>query len=959
MAGGFAAAAGVWWLSIEAENARLRQDFETRTAERLTALQSSLLAHMAIVDAAAALFDSSEVVTRQEFQIFSRTLNVERYGLQRVSWVPRVPARARRDMETTARKEGFGDYEIWERDALGNRISAGEREEYFPFNFLYPLAGNEALLGFDLASDYARADALAEARDSGSLTTTLRLTPVRKVPQYAVNLIRPLYEKGAVPDTVVARRQSLSGFVIGTLWIGDLVMRSLGDLAGGDKFFLFDLSAPAQFQLLYAPPDSPAEVTPDDVSREFHWKAKFQFGTHEWMAVLRPADGYLKTWPPTSGWFMALATLSLALLLAGYLRRQEQLVAAKARFDQVLEMAPAAVVAVDENQRIIIFNAAAEALFGYRDSEVIGQPLDLLLPPRFIAAHRDHIANFAQSPEVSRKMNERGELYGRRKNGEEFSAEAAISKLTGNGATTFIAALRDVTERKRTEKTLRQLSRAIEQTASLVYVINLEGKIEYVNPQFLEVTGYSKDEVIGQSTLLWKTGRMSREDYANLWKTLTAGRNWYGEYEIKRKDESVITVQSTISPIRDDKGQITQFVSVQEDISHRKELEEQLRRMQRMEAVGQLTGGLAHDFNNLLTVIIGNLDLLQDELKPNPKAQEMAQRALDAGLRGADLTKNLLAFARRQSLVPMVFDANELVHSTTELLRRTLGEQIEINTALSDNLWPAFADPTQVESALTNLALNARDAMPNGGLLTVETANKHLDDRYAAENIEVVPGDYVMLAVSDTGTGIPPEILGRVFEPFFTTKAQGKGTGLGLSMIYGFAKQSKGHVKIYSELGHGTTVRLYLPRAEADAIPKAQEATIEVGAPREATILVVEDSADVRKVVVGQLAEFGYRVIEAVDAASALEALKQEQSIDLLFTDIIMPGGKSGIDLAREARELRPTLKVLFTSGFAEAFLLLNNGKNGEIRANLLTKPYRKQDLTRRVREVLGGNGQA
>jgi PAS domain S-box-containing protein len=512
-------------------------------------------------------------------------------------------------------------------------------------------------------------------------------------------------------------------------------------------------------------------------------------------------------------------------------------------------------------------------------------------------------------------------------------------------------------ERSRAEEKLKKLSRAVEQSANLVIITDADGVIEYVNPKFLDATGYALDEVSGRKPSLWKSGKTSDKEYAELWRTILAGDDWHGEFENKRRDGSVMSVSAVISPIKDESGRITHFIGIQEDITHRKELERQLQRSQRMEALGQLTGGLAHDFNNLLMVIIGNLELMEGEIgESTPQSRQRVRNALDASFRGAQLIRQLLAFARRQPLAEKTFNLNELTSKTMELLRRTLGEQITIDLALADGLWPTVADPTQVETALANLAINARDAMPGGGRLTIETANKHLDEQYAAENVDVTPGDYVMLAVSDTGTGIPPDVLSRVFEPFFTTKGQGRGTGLGLSMIYGFVKQSRGHIKIYSEVGHGTTVRLYLPRAETGPVAPAAEAPPEEpqGIAGGATILLVEDNASVRATAAMQLASLGYRVIEAADAAAALAILDQGQAIDLLFTDMVMPGGMTGVQLAREARERRPELKVLFTSGFIDA--AVQNDLRAEGFAGFLSKPYRKRDLARRVHEILRGN---
>ncbi len=386
------------------------------------------------------------------------------------------------------------------------------------------------------------------------------------------------------------------------------------------------------------------------------------------------------------------------------------------------------------------------------------------------------------------------------------------------------------------------------------------------------------------------------------------------------------------------------------DVTARKTTEQQLRQAQKMEAVGQLTGGIAHDFNNILTVIVGNLDMLAAGLEDRPRFAAMAGAALQASLRGAEMTRRLLAFARRQTLEPRRFILNDRLPSLVAVLGRTLGEQIRITTTLAPGLWTARADPSQVDDALVNLAINARDSMPGGGELTIETANVRLDDAYAAANAEVVPGDYVLLAVSDTGSGMTPEVAERALEPFFTTKPAGEGTGLGLSMIYGFARQSGGHLKIYSDVGIGTTVKLYLPRsAEADAAPAAVE---NAPLPRgDETILLVEDNADVRAMAERQLTELGYRVRTAENGPAALALIRSGVDCDLLFTDIVMPGGMTGYELAIAARARRPGLRVLFTSGHARVSLSSDAG--GAVEGPLLHKPYRRGDLARHVREAL------
>jgi nitrogen-specific signal transduction histidine kinase/CheY-like chemotaxis protein len=387
------------------------------------------------------------------------------------------------------------------------------------------------------------------------------------------------------------------------------------------------------------------------------------------------------------------------------------------------------------------------------------------------------------------------------------------------------------------------------------------------------------------------------------------------------------------------------------DVTRERILEERIQQSQRLESVGQLTGGVAHDFNNLLTVILGNAELLHEELLSEPRLKPLAEMISSAAQRGADLTQSLLAFARRQALEPSAVDVNQLVAGMHGLLQRTLGENVEIQFKPAADLEPTLVDPAQLESALLNLCLNARDAMPEGGRLTIETGMRELDSSYTDTGFDLVPGEFIMIAVSDTGCGILPNHKSRIFEPFFTTKEKGKGTGLGLSMVYGFIKQSGGQLNVYSEPGEGTTLRMYLPRAgvTADFLP-APEVSDAMANGNE-TILLVEDDDLVRRYAHDQLAGLGYVVIEAANGPEALEIARQRSDIDLLFTDIVMPGGMNGRQLAEAACQLHPGLKVLYTSGYTEN-AIVHHGRL-DPGAQLLSKPYRRGELAARVRNVL------
>jgi PAS domain S-box-containing protein len=490
-----------------------------------------------------------------------------------------------------------------------------------------------------------------------------------------------------------------------------------------------------------------------------------------------------------------------------------------------------------------------------------------------------------------------------------------------------------------------------------IYMLDPQGYITNWNAGAERIKGYSIDEIIGRHFSTFYTER-DREAGMPARTLETATRT--GKFEAEgwrvRKDGTEFWANVVVDAIHDEEGQLIGFAKITRDLTEKRAVEEQLRQSQKMEAVGQLTGGIAHDFNNLLTIIAGNMDMAARALDSGEgigRAKRAIGNAMKGAERAATLTQRLLAFARRQPLAPKPLDLDKVVAGMSELLNRSLGELVQLEIVTSPGLWPVEADPNQLESALINLAVNARDAMPKGGTLTIETANAHLDSGYSASHSEVPPGNYVVIAVSDTGIGMPKEHLARVFEPFFTTKEIGRGTGLGLSQVYGFVKQSGGHVNVYSEEGRGTTVKMYLPRFMGSMAGKddAQIARVEGRSVSSETVLVVEDDEEVRAFSAEVLRELGYAVLEASDGRSALRILAQDDlKIDLLFTDVVMPG-MSGKELSDEARKARPTLKVLYTSGYTRNAIV--HGGRLDAGVALLAKPFTSRDLAERVRELL------
>jgi len=619
-------------------------------------------------------------------------------------------------------------------------------------------------------------------------------------------------------------------------------------------------------------------------------------------------------------------------------------------FSAVVESSNDAIITKLLDGTITGWNGAAERLFGFTAAETVGENIDIIVPPE----RRTETSNVVERI----RRGEPIELYETvrmHKDGRSIDVSLSISPIrTAPDKIVGISmAARDITENKQTQKALTQemeeRRRIFDTSNDLILVTDTSGNFIQVSPSVTAILGYQPSDMIGHSAVKF----IHPDDLENTRSEMRAARrgqnkrNFETRYIDKEGKSVALNWTGTWSePVR-------RHFFIGRDLTEKQAAEAQLRHVQKMDAIGQLTGGVAHDFNNILTVITGTIGILEDAVAGDPQLAAIARLIDEAAERGANLTKHLLAFARKQPLQPLEVDVNSLVLEAAKLLQPTLGEHIEITPLLAEDAWTALADPSQLTTAVLNLALNARDAMPNGGKLALETSNVYLDENYASMQDEVAAGNYVMIAVSDTGTGIPAALLERVFDPFFTTKEVGKGTGLGLSMVFGFVKQSGGHIKLYSEEGHGTSVKIYLPRATGLNQTAAEAlVSVDIEGGSEA-VLVVEDDPLVRRYVMTQIESLGYTTLEAANATDALHVIDNGADIDLLFTDVIMPGHMNGRQLVDEALKRRPGLKTLYTSGYTENAIVHHGRLDSGVL--LLAKPYRKSELARMIRLALGG----
>jgi two-component system cell cycle sensor histidine kinase/response regulator CckA len=622
---------------------------------------------------------------------------------------------------------------------------------------------------------------------------------------------------------------------------------------------------------------------------------------------------------------------------------ERAMVESEFRYRQLFESNPHPMWVYDrETLAFLAVNNAAVDRYGYSHEEFLGMTIADIRPPEDVPRLREAVAR------VRPGLNKAESWRHRRKDGTLIDVEITSHTLEFMGRPAEVILAHDITQRRKAESQLLKLSAAVVASADGILITDAEGNVEWVNPAFSKVTGYTLDEAAGKNPRFLKSGEQDEAFYRAFWRTIASGKTWSGRVRNRRKDGSHYTEEMTVAPVRDDAGDICHYIAIKRDITEREKLERQLQQAQKMEAVGQLAGGVAHDFNNLLTVINGFSEMVLASLPADSPYQMSINAIHDAGVRAASLTRQLLAFSRQSVLTPKLLDLNMVVQETQKMLRRLIGEDIALSTDLEPNLDCVKVDPGQISQVLINLAVNARDAMPKGGTLRLSTRS------FAAgpsDNAPSGPGRYIVLSMTDSGCGMSADVKARIFEPFFTTKEVGKGTGLGLAMVYGIVQQSGGSIEVDSEVGVGTTIRMMLPAAR-DMEPERPPAEPAKPARGGETVLLVEDEEAVLALAHYALATNGYRVLCASNAAEALRLAAAHPEIDLLCSDVVMPG-QDGRELAEQLKRTHPTTKVMFVSGHMDDAVLRHGIQQAEVA--FLQKPYTPQSLAAKIRQVLDG----
>ncbi len=976
-------------LAIHKGEIQQQADFTLKAKDLADNIKQVLEHTLYEIDTMSSYYAASDTVERDDFNKFVRHLLFHDPALQTLAWIPRVTDTQRATYEGKERHEGHPDFQITEKNAEGRLVRAGRRAEYFPVYFLAPHEGSEPSLGFDLASDPSRLDVLTRARDTGEKAAAPRIVLVHEQHDpYGFLIVTPIYRHGAPLNTVQQRRRHLQGFVLGVYRIGALVEKAIAHLTPSEiDIYLFDDSASIDDRFLYFHVSQlrkeyhPSNLDEAQLKTGVHYAETINIAGRNWALLLSPTPGYHSEGTSALPWsvlaFGVLSTGFLAgclwlvfsridasrlytarLLLAkegleheiierklaeeALQQREAQLVESQ-RIAHIgsweRDVATSRVTWSDELYRIIGYDpAATEASYQLL--------LDCIHPDdreRFLNAGKEAVYENKPYRIDFRVLRRDGTVAMIHSRGEVINNDDGKPVL-------IRCTVQDITERKLAEEKAASLARILETTLNELYIIDAETlRFLFVNQAARQNLGYSVEELRLMTPLQIKP-ELTAEIFRDLIEPLRSDKQKMVHFTTvhRRKDNSVYPVEVHLQ--RSVFKHIPVYVAIILDITERKKLEAQLRQAHKMEAVGQLAGGIAHDFNNILTAIIGYGSIMQMKIAGNDPLIKLVDSILASAQRAANLTQNLLAFSRKQVMQIQPVDMNKIVKSVYNLLSRIIGEDVELKTTLAPGEVIILADRGQIEQILMNLATNARDAMPSGGTLSIETSRAAVDTELIGIHEAIPSGRYALLSVSDTGEGLDEMTKKRMFDPFFTTKEVNKGTGLGLSIIYGIVKQHEGYISVDSGLGKGTTFRIYLPLCRpVNKVNRSEGVPASKGGAE--TILYAEDDETIREIMEEVLTTAGYTVIVAHDGEDAIHKfIENKDDICLLVLDVIMPK-KSGKEAFDAIKQMRSNIKALFISGYT-ADMIQKRGVMEE-GVDFLYKPVAPKDLLHKVRDLL------
>ncbi|MEI8121564.1 MAG: PAS domain S-box protein [bacterium] len=898
----------------------------------------------------ARFFMGSSAVTPAEFHLFSEYL-VKNPAVQAWEWIPAVRPSEIEGLEAAMRAGGDTGFMVWQKDEKGNRVRASGREVYYPIVYVEPRAGNESAIGYDPGSVVA----LRHTLESAARSRLPRITPPIKLVQETES------QKGLVvyrPVFSVGEPRLLRGYVAAVLRLGTFLENTIGVGQSRDHPSLSAVMT--QCESGRAPQEMASTVPKDRRGGYSVMRYLTAFGRLYALQIF-PEKAFNVRNARLSEWLMLFAGLVLTGVLtvlvwvvetrrqyleANVKERTSLLRDSEENFRRLFQHNPLPMALSSlSDGKFLDVNEAFLATLGYTRNEVAGKSAAELGLFRESERQNQLVSQLKQQGSLDNV-----ELKFGRKDGSTLTGLISGELVRHQNTECILTVLVDITERKKGEAERLRLATAIKQAAEAIVITDPKGVIQYINPAFEAITGYAGGEVVGKTPRLLKSGKHDEAFYRDLWDIITSGRTWNGRIVNKKKDGAFYTEEGSIAPVRDESGAIVNYVAVKRDITNELKLERQFVQAQKMDVVGRLAGGVAHDFNNMLGVILGYTEMALAQVDPALQLHADLREVRSSALRTADLTRQLLAFARRQTVLPRILDLNSAVDSALRMLRRMIGENITLEWRPKPEVWPVRIDPSQIDQILSNLCVNARDATTGNGRVTIQTDNVVLDQAYCANHDGAYPGDYVMMVFSDTGAGMTADVLSHIFEPFYSTKGVGEGTGLGLSTVYGIVKQNHGYISAESKPGFGATFKIYLPSQKGQASEAVPSEAAKVLKGRMETVLLVEDDPSVLAMTQQMLKTLGYQVLASSRSHDAIQKVREtKEAIHVMIVDVVMPD-MNGPELARQIHLFRPDLKCLFMSSYPSNVVVNSGVEDG---VNFIQKPFSITALASILRKIL------